>query len=459
MRGTVLKAVAVAAALATTGWTPMQQSPVLLGQAPGLALQSIGPLTFAPDGTLFAADRSAATIYALQLGDNAAGGAPGAVDVCAIDQKIAALLGTDVKEIIVTDLAVHPKTRNAYIAVMRGTGTDAKPALVRVDGAGKLTVAPDGTLFAADRSAATIYALELGDKATGGAPGAVDVGAIDQKIAALLGTDAAAISVTDLAVHPSTKNAFIAVMRGQGADAKPALVRVDGNGKLEAIDLASLKSTRAALPNAPAATTGRRNPRADSITDMTFVNGRLIVAGLSNEEFASKLRTIAYPFAQVDPGTSVEIYHGNHGQLETRSPVYAFVPYNVGGTPHLIAGYLCTPLVKFPVASLTGTQKVVGTTIAELGAGNRPIDMIVYKKDGREYLLMSNTNRGVMKIPTAGFADAAPITSRIGGTAGIGYETIASMTGIEQMDMLDAQRSIVLARASGALNLQAVPLP
>ena len=118
----------------------MQQSPVLLGQAPGLTLQSIGPLTFAPDGTLFAADRSTATIYALQLGDKAAGGTPGAVDVGAVEQKIAALLGTDVKEIIVTDLAVHPTTRNAYIAVMRGTGSDAKPALVRVDGAGKLTV-------------------------------------------------------------------------------------------------------------------------------------------------------------------------------------------------------------------------------------------------------------------------------------------------------------------------------
>ncbi len=33
------------------------------------------------------------------------------------------------------------------------------------------------------------------------------------------------------------------------------------------------------------------------------------------------------------------------------------------------------------------------------------------------------------------------------------------MTGIEQMDQLDAQRSIVLARTGGALNLSAVPLP
>jgi hypothetical protein len=325
---------------------------------------------------------------------------------------------------------------------------------------GPLAFGPDDVLFAADTLGASIVALELGDAGRTAAQGTKDVADLDQKIAALLGTDASAIAVTDLAIHPRTRNAFIAVMRGQGADARPALVRVDGNGKLDVLALDAMKFTKATLPNAPAATaTGRRNPRVDSITDMSFVDGKLIVAGLSNEEFSSKLRTIAYPFAAVEPGTSVEIYHGNHGQLETRSPVYAFVPYMVNNTPHLIAGYLCTPLVKFPVASLTGTQKVVGTTIAELGAGNRPIDMVVYKKDGKEFLLMSNTSRGVMKIPTGDFASAAPITSRIGGTAGIPYETISTMTGVEQMDLLDGGRSIVIARQGTGLTLRAVPLP
>ena len=131
---------------------------------------------------------------------------------------------------------------------------------------------------------------------------------------------------------------------------------------------------------------------------MAYQNGKLFVAGLSNEEFSSKLRVIAYPFTQADRGTSVEIYHGNHGGLETRSPVYSFVPYMIGGEPHIIGGYLCTPLVKFPVSSLAPGAKVQGTTIAELGAGNRPIDMILYKKDGKDFLLMSNTARGVMKM-------------------------------------------------------------
>jgi hypothetical protein len=326
---------------------------------------------------------------------------------------------------------------------------------------GPLAFGPGDVLFAADNQAATIYALELGKAASATVPGLKDVPGVDQKIAALLGTDASGITVTDLAIHPKTKNAFVAVMRGQGADAKPALVRIDGDGKLEAIAIDQLYHTKAVLPNAPAQPTGqvRRNPRNDSITDMAFVDGKLIVAGLSNEEFASKLRTVAYPFTAVEPGTSVEIYHGNHGALETRSPVYTFVPYLVDKTPHLIAGYLCTPLVKFPLSALTTTQKVVGTTIAELGAGNRPLDMIVYNKDGRDFILMSNTSRGVMKIPTATFGSAAPITARVGGTAGVAYETIAAMTGVLQMDLLDSERTVVIARDGTTLNLQAVALP
>ena len=39
-----------------------------------------------------------------------------------------------------------------------------------------------------------------------------------------------------------------------------------------------------------------------------FTDGRLYVAGLSNEEFSSKLRSVSYPFNTVDSGASVEIY-------------------------------------------------------------------------------------------------------------------------------------------------------
>jgi hypothetical protein len=326
---------------------------------------------------------------------------------------------------------------------------------------GPLAFAPDGVLFAADRQAATIFAIDLGAKGAGGAPGAKDVTGIDAQIASMLGTDAKEVQITDLAVHPKTHNAYISLMRGTGADAKPALVRVDGAGKIEVVALDGLKMTKATLPNAPAAAAGQRNPRMESITDMAFVDGKLVVAGLSNEEFSSKLRTVPYPFATVDAGTSVEIYHGNHGQFETRSPVVSFVPYKINNTANLIAGYTCTPLVKFPVSSLAPGSKVMGTTIAELGNRNRPTDMIVYNKAGKDYLLIANTSRGVMKVPTEGFAAAGGITAPVKTeTSGVGFEPITSLKGVEQLDLLDGQRAIVLTRGEGgALSLQAVVLP
>ena len=325
---------------------------------------------------------------------------------------------------------------------------------------GTLAFGPNGILYAADPQAATIYAIELGADASTGAPGTGDVEAVDRQLAAMLGTDTAQIAIADLAVDPRTRNSYISVMRGKGTDSRPALFRIDGSGKVTAVGMESLKFSSIALPNpADANTTGRQNPRTQSVTDMTYQDGKLYIAGLSNEEFASKLWAVPYPFKSADRGTSVEIYHGNHGQLETRSPVYAFVPFNIGNEPYLIGGYLCTPLVKFPVASLAPGAKVRGTTIAELGAGNRPIDMVVYNKGGQQFLLMANTSRGVMKISTASFANETPITAPVKGTAGVSFETIASMQGIKQLDLLDATHSVVLSQTPSGLNLQSVILP
>lgn len=326
---------------------------------------------------------------------------------------------------------------------------------------GPMTFGPGGVLFAADNKAARIYAIDLGDAAAGATTGAMDIDGIDQKIAGMLGTDARELTITDLAIGPESKNAFVSAQRGQGASSQAVLLRVDGAGKIDVVDLNKLTYTMVALPNAPDADpNARRDPRQATITDMIYVDGRVFIAGLSNEEFASKLRSVKYPFDTVDNGTSVEIYHGAHGAWETRAPVYTFVDYEIDDEPHLIAGYLCTPLVKFPVSDLKAGEKLVGTTIAELGNRNRPLDMVVYSKDGKDYILMSNTSRGVMKIPTDGFGSQEGITSEIADKAGISYDTITAMQGVEQLDLFDDGHSIVLARTDeGALNLQIVALP
>ena len=263
------------------------------------------------------------------------------------------------------------------------------------------------------------------------------------------------------------------------AAAAPVLLRVDGTGKIVVMSLDRVRYTRIGLPNPPPTETplvlgDRKIPVANypdkvdrtglmgvqTITHMAFVDGKLYVSGLSSEEFASKMRVIPYPFATADNGTSVEIYHGSHGQLETFSPVFTFVPYTIDGVPSIVASYLCTPLVKFPVSALAPGSKVQGTTIAEFGNRNRPVDMIIYKKNNQDFILMSNNVRGVMKVPTAPFGKAEPITKAISDTAGVPFETIASMKGVQQLDLLNASQALLLVQSqAGSLDLQAASLP
>jgi hypothetical protein len=343
---------------------------------------------------------------------------------------------------------------------------------------GPITFGPDGVLFVADNRAATIYALEMAGLVAEGTPGTKNIMGVDQKIAALVGIDVREIQIADLAVSPISQNAFLSVSRGRGADAQPFLVRIDGTGAIDVISLGNIRYTKVELPNPPdinPEAEGNRpvkrrdgswiaNPhvRMQTVTDMAYADGRLFIAGLSNDEFSSKLRSVEYPFLNIDQGTSVEIWHAAHGQFETQSPVYTFVPYEVDGEQNLIAGYLCTPLVKFPVSDLKPGAKVIGRTIAELGNRNRPLDMVVYNKDGRDYLLMSNTSRGVMKIPADGFGsvDGLEVPVPDGDTAGVIYDTVEQMTGVEQLDLLDAGRAIVVARDDeGVANIEVVPLP
>lgn len=330
---------------------------------------------------------------------------------------------------------------------------------------GPLAFGPEGILFVADTKSAAIFALSTGDTKPAAAGQTLKVEAVNQKIAALLGTTADQILIEDLAINPISRNAYLAVSRGRGTDAVPVLVRVKTNGTAEVVSLDGLKFSRADLPDAPAdktITQGNRqsNPRRESITDIGYLNGRLFIAGLANEEFSSTLRSVAFPFKTIDNGTQVEIYHGAHGQFETRAPVRTFTTYKIGKEDHLLAAYTCTPLVQFPVSDLKPGAKLMGKTIAELGNRNRPLDMIVYQKDGKSYILMANSSRGVMKITTENIDKAEAIKARVADKQGMTYETIEGWTGVDQLDRFDAKHVAVLRRGEGgSLNLEALALP
>lgn len=328
--------------------------------------------------------------------------------------------------------------------------------------AGPMTFGPNGILFVADTQQAAIYALDTGDKS--GDPSGVKlaVDGIRKSLSGMLGAMPNEILVNDMTVNPASGNVYLSVSRGQGPSAIPVIVRVSSDGQFSEVSLKKIPFEKAALPNAPApGGEGRQNKRAMSITDLAFVDGHLFIAGLSNEEFASNLRSVKFPFEKVAPGTSVEIYHGAHGQFETRSPVRTFVPYLINGESHLLAAYTCTPLVKFRVSDLKDGQKVQGTTVAELGNGNTPLDMVVYKKDGKDYVLIANTNRGVMKVDAANVGSQEGIVKPIKNppTAGLKYETVSDWKGVRQLERLNDTSVAVLIEDAGEFSLKTMLLP
>ena len=334
--------------------------------------------------------------------------------------------------------------------------------------AGTLTFGPDGIIFVGDQKGAAVFAIDTADEKGKAAGVSLNVAGVAGQVAKALNVSAKDVTVNDLAVNPATGRTFLAVTKGSGSDASPALVKVDTTGTFSEVSLNDIGFSKVALPNAPAdkaipSRRGPRNSRNDAITDLAYVDGRVIVSGLaaSNEgRMGSTVREIAFPFVEADQGSRIEIFHGAHGRSEDHSAIRTFVPFNINGEPTLLAGYVCTPLVKFPLSSLKAGKKTVGTTVAELGNRNRPLDMIVYEKDGKDFLLLANSARGVMKISTEDIATNEGLSNKVSGTAGQTYDTIASLQGVVQLDKLNPTTAIVLIQTeSGAMQLKSVELP
>jgi hypothetical protein len=328
--------------------------------------------------------------------------------------------------------------------------------------AATLAFGPEDILFVGDPKGAAVFAIATGN--TKGDPAKASMSINDLPAAIANALHAKDVVINDLAVNPQTGAAFVAVT----ADEKPALVQIDGSGKISQLSLKDIKFSKAALADAPedkVVGEGRRaqNRRLESITDIAFFENKLLVSGLSSAQSPSTVRELNFPFADSDKGIGVEIYHAAHGKSEDYAAMRTFVPMMIDGEPSILAAYVCTPLVKIPVKELEASgERVRGTTVAELGNMNRPLDMIAYQKDGADYLLLSNSARGVMKITTAGLKENKGLTEPVrgGGTAGQPFEPVPSMAGVLQLDKLNDSHALVLIQAEGGTqNLVTVELP
>ncbi len=324
------------------------------------------------------------------------------------------------------------------------TFTYGTPAL---ESMGALAFGPDDVLLVGDSQGAAVYAIEIAD--TGAGSKAINVRDLDAKLAAMFGTTADDITVRDMAVHPRSGNVYLSVARGDGGF---GLVKVDGSGYLSEISLIDVRFSKGDITNAPSpeAAYGRRgSARAYTITDLAFADGQVMVAGLSNQEFASNFRRMSFPFSHSMEATSLEIYHVSHGRYETHAPVDTFTPYEIDGSGHVVASYTCTPLVLFNVAGLTDGEHVMGRTVAELGAGNRPLDIITYSNGGKDYVLVANSRHPLMKIDASSFASAEGLEPPTEET-GIGFEAMPQV-GVQRVG--ERGDGIVMLQSDDGLHL------
>ncbi len=301
---------------------------------------------------------------------------------------------------------------------------------------GAITFGPDNILFVADNIEAKIFALDFSDTAApGSAP--VQLDKLDSRLAAYLGCDRTDVSIRDLAVHPSSQAVYLSVMRGSGDSALPVIVRIAPDGTISDLPLKDVPFSEVTIKDAPSTEDSRvevrlagagetqaeemtlrdgrtirlsHDPlRTITVTDLKYMDGMVVVAGASNEEFSSGLRRIPFPFTDAQVANTIEIFHVAHGKYETHSPIRSFIPYGDGAG--ILASYTCTPVVHISLADLASGGHAKGRTVAELGSGNTPLDMVTFERNGEDWVLVSNTNHGLFKISMNDVANAESLTT------------------------------------------------
>src|SRR5262244_3821235 len=337
------------------------------------------------------------------------------------------------------------------IACCLGAASNASAADIK--SISRLAAGPENVLFVADWKSARVHAITLPRAAQKPAGTAFNVLDLEHLLSSQVG--GAKVTVEDMVVRPGTAEVYIAV--SYGAAKTPALIVVSSDRRARRVNLKAAKSTSIALRDAPTTQYEfwKETPeRSFTVTDMKWRDGELFIAGLSNQEFASTLRRVKYPFDSQQSITSIEIYHTGHNLVETRAPIRAMSFATWGGKTYLVAAYTCTPVVTIPLEDLKDGAHIRGKTVGELGYGNTPADMISFSKtaEGKteDFLLLVNFERGAYVIPVS---EVEAASSRPGMDKIVPYGQIAGMdvtsaplAGVMRVDNLDAKSFIVVRR-------------
>jgi hypothetical protein len=332
-------------------------------------------------------------------------------------------------------------------------GAASNASAVDINSISRLAAGPENVLFVADWKSARVHAIALPGATQKPAGTTFNILDLDSVLSKQVG--GAKVTIEDMVVRPGTAEAYIGV--SYGAAKTPALIVVTSDQRARRVNLKAAKSTAIALRDAPTSNYKfwRETPeRSFTVTDMKWRDGELFIAGLSNQDFASTLRRVHYPFDSKQSVTSVEIYHTGHNLIETRAPIRAMSFATWGGKPYLVAAYTCTPIVIIPLEDLKDGAHIRGKTIGELGYGNTPADMISFSKTEQgkteDFLLLVNFEREADVIPVSQVeaASGRPGMDKVvpfGQIAGLDV-TSAPLAGAMRVDNLDEKSFIVVRR-------------
>lgn len=359
--------------------------------------------------------------------------------------------------------------------VLAGAGAAAADSVLQ--SAGALAFDTENTLFVGDAKAGLVHAFDLSGAVTDQAAyqlgraqtfeGRTIFNHLDVEIAALIGVAPEEVVINDMVVHKASKQIFLSVHRGEGPEAEALVVAVN-QGALELVDLEAAEHSSMSVGPVPTAETLEFGQPLNTlaITDIDYYNGELLVAGVSNEEFSSKLRRIPFPFTNEISTSSIEIWHAVHAQYETRAPIISQTVAELDGVPTLIAVYACTPIVRIPLADLEDGAEIRGEMIGEMGFGNTPLDIVPYVNawDGTSNVVVTNTNRSAASINFEAIAAAEVMPH------GEGVQNVFSVAGVDQfslpmsgtlhLDTLDENYAVVVRHSpEDVRNIQIHTLP
>jgi hypothetical protein len=335
-----------------------------------------------------------------------------------------------------------------------------------VKSAGQMTFADPNTLVLADWRAGELHALSL-PSIRSKPVGPFNLTNISTPVARALGVSPLALRFEDMAIRPGAELAYLSLsITRPGGAPRPALVSLDSAGRVTVIDLAKAPRTSVRVADAPSADkTLWREPEATlTFTDLAAHDGKLYVAGLSNETFASTLRVFDLPLKRAASVTSIEMYHPVHNQVETRAPIRKMTIVDSGAGPLLVAAFTCTPLAVVPLKDLKDGAHIAAKTIAELGWGSAPVDMVTFDTGRGQMVLLTNSHKSGDLMPVSDIAAQAGqpgLTTPIDWPAHplLGLKSV--YTPISNVDQLAVQDSDFLAvmrrdQASGAMQLVSI---